>query len=285
MQIIFKISALLLLGACFEGGKEKSLEPMKIVYDPSIPTTIESINNNELGENELNIIYSYNILGETEDCGCSMSPQGGLLPRKAFLAKLKNRKNTLLIDAGNFYFQKEKDSTEEQSLIEKEKSKKIVDFYNEEKFDLVHLSKKDQKAPTSAIKSSTISSYTLNNEKTLPFKNKNILFLSLSKNSDLNKVTDRLKKRKGKKQTLAILLSDMTFEKLYNFSEKDLKNFDSLILGGNPLMRIKKAVQAGKSHLLVSSGHKQEFTLIRGVFKNNSFHFNNRVFKLFKNSL
>lgn len=66
------------------------------------------------------IIYSNDVLGEVEPCGCRVDPMGGVLRRAGLLKRLDEEKKGpfLQLDAGNFLFES-KDFPE--SLLESRK--------------------------------------------------------------------------------------------------------------------------------------------------------------------
>jgi len=58
----------------------------------------------DYGKNSsLRIIYSSSLNGNLDGCTCSMNPRAGLVTRAAYLRALKDRDQSLLLDAGNIF--------------------------------------------------------------------------------------------------------------------------------------------------------------------------------------
>lgn len=93
-------------------------------------------------EVRVDIVFSQWIVGQTKECGCSMSIQGGLKARERELEKLRSSlSNPLLLDLGNTFFP---DSTQKKEkldpLSELKNAQEIAKAYHKWKFDAVVLS-------------------------------------------------------------------------------------------------------------------------------------------------
>lgn len=92
-------------------------------------------------EVRVDIVFSQWIVGQTKECGCSMSVQGGLKARERELEILRSSlSNPLLLDLGNTFFpdllqKKEK----HDSLSELKNAQEIAKSYQKWKFDAVVL--------------------------------------------------------------------------------------------------------------------------------------------------
>jgi len=92
---------------------------------------------------EITIIYSNDVLGELENCGCDDKQLGSLSRKAAIINTLKkDDENILNLDAGNLFFSKEPLNTIEKNefLL---KSQYILKAYNQIGFDALNIGEKD----------------------------------------------------------------------------------------------------------------------------------------------
>ena len=92
-------------------------------------------------EVRVDIVFSQWIVGQTKECGCSMSVQGGLKARERELEKLRSSlKNPLLLDLGNTFFPDSLQKKEKYDpLSELKNAQEIAKAYGKWKYDAVVL--------------------------------------------------------------------------------------------------------------------------------------------------
>lgn len=92
-------------------------------------------------EVRVDIVFSQWIVGQTKECGCSMSVQGGLKARQRELEKLRSSlKNPLLLDLGNTFFPDSLQKKEKYDpLSELKNAQEIAKAYGKWKYDAVVL--------------------------------------------------------------------------------------------------------------------------------------------------
>ncbi len=84
---------------------------------------------------EINIIYSSDIWGETADCGCPGHPTGGLSRKATFLSGTrKNYKGVYYFEIGDTFFRPGTDIN--QAKVEIPKVDMFIDFFNRERLDV-----------------------------------------------------------------------------------------------------------------------------------------------------
>jgi hypothetical protein len=93
-------------------------------------------------EVRIDIVFSQWIVGQTKECGCSMSIQGGLKARERELERLRSSlSNPILLDLGNTFFPDSLQKKEKlDPLSEVKNAQEIANAYQKWKFDAVVLS-------------------------------------------------------------------------------------------------------------------------------------------------